>query len=217
MAMNNVVMGGPKGQRANSPGQRPGYWNNPENNAPKGQKQLTSKFAFALTGRHKYTSSNTQGVALGWWLLPLRGVNPSNIKHDSTMRKAIFVAILTIVTAIGAKAQNLDYSKMETLNDSISVMFQHLARTNAELDYLNECVRLHSQIALGSFVLEGIGVACLWWAPTDVVNGLKERDSMTQLGLGLCLAGGIAFICSYIPLWTRKIKIDKRGLVIPID
>ena len=45
-----VVNGGPKGQRAYSPGQRPGYWDNPV-----------------------YVSSFTQGVALGSWLLPLRG------------------------------------------------------------------------------------------------------------------------------------------------
>ena len=64
---------GLKGQRANSPGQRPGYPDNPVNNAPQGQKQLTPHFAFALTGRNKNTSSNTQGVALGWLLLPLRG------------------------------------------------------------------------------------------------------------------------------------------------
>jgi len=65
---------GLKGQRANSPGQRPGYRDNPENIAPQGQKQLTPHFAFALTGRNKYASSFTQGVALGWWLLPLRSV-----------------------------------------------------------------------------------------------------------------------------------------------
>ena len=70
-----VVIGGPKGQRAYSPGQRPGYPDNPVNNAPKGQKQLTPVVgSFALTGRHKYALSITQGVALGWWLLPLRGV-----------------------------------------------------------------------------------------------------------------------------------------------
>ena len=68
-----VSMGGPKGQRANSPGQRPGYQDNPENIAPQGQKQLTPQSAFALTGRHKYASSFTQGVALGCELLPLRG------------------------------------------------------------------------------------------------------------------------------------------------
>ena len=68
-----MAIGGPKGQRAYSPGQRPGYRDNPENNAPQGQKQFISNIAFALTGRNKNTSSNTQGVALGWWLLPLRG------------------------------------------------------------------------------------------------------------------------------------------------
>ena len=70
-----VIIGGLKGQRANSPGQRPGYRDNPEKIAPQGQKQLTPQSAFALTGRHKYVSSFTQGVALGWWLLPLRGAS----------------------------------------------------------------------------------------------------------------------------------------------
>ena len=42
-------------------------------NGPKGQKQFIPNNAFALTGRNKYASSFTQGVALGCELLPLRG------------------------------------------------------------------------------------------------------------------------------------------------
>ena len=69
-----MAIGGPKGQQAYSPGQRPGYRDHPENNAPQGQKQLTPVVgSFALTGRNKNISSKTQGVALGSWLLPLRG------------------------------------------------------------------------------------------------------------------------------------------------
>ena len=75
MMMRMVVIGGPKGQRAYSPGQRPGYRDYSDNNAPQGQKQLTPiVYSFALTGRNQYVSLNPQGVALGWWLLPLRGV-----------------------------------------------------------------------------------------------------------------------------------------------
>ena len=65
---------GPKGQRAYSLGQRPWHVDNPINNAPQGQKQYTPDNAFALTGRTNPASSNTQGVALSLWLLPLRGV-----------------------------------------------------------------------------------------------------------------------------------------------
>ena len=69
-----VVFGGLKGQRVYSLGQRPWCLDNPNNNAPQGQKQYTPNNAFALTGRTNTASSNTQGVALRLWLLPLRGV-----------------------------------------------------------------------------------------------------------------------------------------------
>ena len=74
MALINVIIGGLKGQQAYSLGQRPGYRDNPDNNAPQGQKQNTPNNAFALTGRTNTALSNTQGVALSLWLLPLRGV-----------------------------------------------------------------------------------------------------------------------------------------------
>jgi len=62
--MNKLLNSAPKGQKANSPGHRPGYkdavWF-----ALKGQKPCLVFHAFALTGRRMHTTL-TQGVALGW-------------------------------------------------------------------------------------------------------------------------------------------------------
>ncbi len=75
MKMMLVSIGGLKGQLLTNPGQRPGYWENLGNSAPKGQKQLTPSInAFALSGRNKYASSFAQGVALGWGLLAFQAV-----------------------------------------------------------------------------------------------------------------------------------------------
>ena len=61
----------PKGQRANSPGQRPGY-KDVIRFALKGQQPYLAFHAFALTGRELRTTF-TQGVALGCELTGLSG------------------------------------------------------------------------------------------------------------------------------------------------
>ena len=124
------------------------------------------------------------------------------------MKKLLLVALI-IVAAIGAKAQT-----PEMPADSVSVMLRHIANTNAEVSYLNDCVRLHSQISLGSFALEGIGVACLLFSKPDISQGLSKMEPLARLGFGFCVAGGIGFVCSYIPIWTSKVKVDSRGLVV---
>ena len=133
------------------------------------------------------------------------------------MKRLIVLAILTIVATIGLKAQTPTSPKMETATDSISVLFQQLERTNEEVAYLNERLRIHSQFALGSFVLEGIGVACLLSSSSNILQGFSEMDRLAQLGFDLCVIGGIGFVLSYIPIWTKKIKIDERGLIIPLN
>ena len=133
------------------------------------------------------------------------------------MKKYICIVALTILSVIGVKAQTPTTLPTEMANDSISVLFQHLARTNAEIAYINENVRLHSQIALGSFAMEGIGVACLLATSSNLSNGFSEMEPMAKLGCCLCVAGGIGFLCSYIPIWTSKVRLDERGLIIPLN
>ena len=133
------------------------------------------------------------------------------------MKSLIIIALFIIAAVNVTKAQTPIEPKIETATDSISVMFQHLARTNAEIEYLNESVRLHSQIALGSFALEGVGVACLLLSSSNINNGFAEMEPLAKLGFGICLAGGIGYLCSYIPIWTNKIKLDEHGLIIPLN
>ena len=69
--MNILLNSAPKGQKANSPGHRPGY-RDMVRLALKGQKPYLVFHAFALTGR-KLQTIFTQGVALGWELTGLSG------------------------------------------------------------------------------------------------------------------------------------------------
>ena len=130
------------------------------------------------------------------------------------MKKLIIVAAFVLAAAFGAKAQTV--SKMETANDSISMMFGSLQSTNKELVYINDNLRLHSQIALGSFALEGIGAACLLLSSPVAMQGFSDLEPLAKLGVGFCFAGGIGFICSYIPIWTSKVHLDERGLIIDL-
>ena len=69
--MSILYIDGLKGQRANSPGQRPGYRHTGKL-ALKGQKHYSSNYAFALTGRI-YLCPFTQGDALGYKLIAPSG------------------------------------------------------------------------------------------------------------------------------------------------
>ena len=69
--MNMLSNSAPKGQKANSPGHRPGY-KDAVRFALKGQKPYFVFHAFALTGRRMHTTL-TQGVTLGCVLIGLSG------------------------------------------------------------------------------------------------------------------------------------------------
>ncbi len=127
------------------------------------------------------------------------------------MKRLVIIATLIVAAAIVAKAQT-----PQTSIDSVSVMLRHIANTNKEVAYMNDCLRLHSQLALGSFALEGIGAACLMLSSPVFTQGFSDMEPLAKLGVGLCIAGGIGFVCSYIPIWTSKIKVDNRGLIISL-
>lgn len=124
------------------------------------------------------------------------------------MKRFLLIAALALA-ALTMRAQTPNgYNPSPVPVDSVSVMLRQLAATNAEVQYLNDCVRLHSQLALGSFVVEAVGGACLYLASK---NG---EINLRNLGLGLCIAGGVGFLASYIPIWTKNIRLDERGLVV---
>ena len=128
------------------------------------------------------------------------------------MKKLLLIAALVLAAAFGVKAQNPNRDNPSQVPaDSVSVMLRQLAATNAEVQYLNDCVRLHSQLALGSFVVEAAVGVCLYLASKNSETNLRN------LGLGLCIAGGVGFLASYIPIWTKNIRLDERGLVISLN
>ena len=69
--MNILLNSAPEGQKANSPGQRPGY-KDAVRIALKGQKPYLFLHAFALSGRGLHTTF-TQGDALGCAITGLSG------------------------------------------------------------------------------------------------------------------------------------------------
>ena len=78
--MKTLCRNGLKGQKALSPGHRPGC-KDVGKFALKGQKPYLVHYAFALTGRRLRTTS-TQGDALGWALIGLSG-RPFGSKRQS--------------------------------------------------------------------------------------------------------------------------------------
>ena len=125
-----------------------------------------------------------------------------------------FLVIITFLffSVISVKAQT--QPQQSQAMDSISVLFQNLVRTNAEVDYLNECLRLHSQIALVSFAVEVAGGALLLLS-TKRDNPYQAKN-LKSVGIGLGIVGAIGFIGSYIPIWTKKIHLNEQGLVIDL-
>ena len=130
------------------------------------------------------------------------------------MKKLVFLAAL-VLAALTMRAQTPNRDNPSPVPaDSVSVMLQHLARTNAEVAYLNDNLRLHSQLALGSFALEGVGVACLLMASN--ATDANKAQSLRYLGIGFGAVGALGFLCSYIPIWTSKVRLDSRGLVVSL-
>lgn len=136
------------------------------------------------------------------------------------MKKALIIAALAIA-ALTMMAQTPDSYMKPIPSDSVSIMLRHLANTNAELNYVNESLRLHSQLVVGSFASAGLSAFMFYIASTcDPPTHYNETDSGKQFrffGYAFAAASAGLFIGSYVPIWTKHIHLDNRGLVIDID
>lgn len=134
------------------------------------------------------------------------------------MKRLIIIAALIIAAVFGAKAQTPTVPKTET--DSVSVMLRHLANTNAEVVYLNESLRLHSQLTVSSFAAAGLSAFMFYIASTcdpPAYPGAPDSGKGFRItGISLGAASAVLFVCSYIPIWTSKVKVDNRGLIISL-
>lgn len=139
------------------------------------------------------------------------------------MKRFIILAAL-LAAAFVAKAQ--------TVNDSVSVMLRSLQNTNKELVYVNNNLRLHSQIAIGSIVMTGISAFSFYRSSIAEAPGASTyhtgpegswvetptdyRKVWKTIGITTGIIGVVGFVCSYIPIWTNKIRVDERGLIIDL-
>ena len=101
----------------------------------------------------------------------------------------------------------------DNASDSLALLYSSIALTNVELNKSIKKIKTHAVIAGISFVLEGVGALALYDSTQP------NHESMATVGSILCIAGGIAFVASYIPLFSEhpdKIKCDERGLVVSI-
>lgn len=139
------------------------------------------------------------------------------------MKKSIIIAALLLSVAVG-KAQTAD---------SLSMALHHLAQTNTEIVNLNNDLRLHSEIAVGSFVMMGVSAFSFYRSsvadpPGPTIHHSGPDGSWTEtptdwpktwktIGITTGIIGLAAFIGSYIPIWNDRISLDERGLVISLD
>lgn len=149
------------------------------------------------------------------------------------MKRLIFLAAIALA-ALTMRAQNpKGYNPSPVPVDSVSVMLRHLANTNAEVQHINDNLRLHSQIAVGSFAMMGVSAFCFYRStvaeapgPTIYHTGpdgswvekpTDWRKAWKTMGIVTGAVGCVGFVCSFIPIWNKKVRLDNRGLVISLN
>ena len=128
------------------------------------------------------------------------------------MKKLILFAALMWAAVAGANAQATT-EPMPT--DSVSVMFRHLAHTNAEIVRINKAYTMHAAMV-------GVGGAMMLTGSLLSLQGASQVELGDDAGVKLAKAGswmsvvGVAFIAaSFIPL-PRSVHVDGRGLVVDL-
>lgn len=139
------------------------------------------------------------------------------------MKRILLMAAL-LAAALGARAQQ---------QDTTSIMLQHLARTNYNVQHINDALRTHSTMAVSSVALGGFAAFCFArmakYDPNVEVDAVwvgnrhktiypaRWHDEWKVGGIVAASVSGVLFLCSYIPIWTQKVKLNERGLVIELD
>lgn len=141
------------------------------------------------------------------------------------MKKAIITTTFFLAAVLCARAQQN--------NDSIAMVLNQLAKTNTEVVNTNRNLRLHSQIAVGSFAMMGFSAFSFYRssvaeAPGPTIHHSGPNGSWTEtptdwqktwktIGITTGIVGVLGFIGSYVPIWNDRISLDERGLIISID
>lgn len=110
--------------------------------------------------------------------------------------------------------------------DSLALLYNSIALTNRELDLTIKRLRTHTFMVCGALFLEGVGALCYARAANNVRYTDSQHDNhesnqenlngWSTAGTVFCVAGGLVYIASYIPLLKSRLKYDDRGLVVSI-
>ena len=121
------------------------------------------------------------------------------------MKRLILLAVL-MTAVLGVKAQSPKVPVMETLTDSVSVMFQSLQKNNAEIVRLNKAYNVNAtMISLGG-ALQLIGTG---------MTLLSSNNSMQKVGMLSSVIGTGFIVLSILPM-PKGVQVDERGLVIDL-
>ena len=121
--------------------------------------------------------------------------------------KKYLLTIVALIATICLRAQAVSDTTKIVLQEPTVDLVQTVADINNDL-------RLHAQLVTTSMALEGAGALLFYYASKE--DNDKRREAFQTYGTISCVAGGILFVCSYIPIWRKELKVDERGLVLSI-
>ena len=121
------------------------------------------------------------------------------------MKRLILLAIL-MTAALGVKAQSPKVPEMETLADSVSVMFQSMQKNNAEIVRLDKAYNVNATMISMGGALQLIGTG---------MTLLSSNESMQKVGMLSSIIGTGFIVLSILPM-PKGVQVDERGLVIDL-
>lgn len=124
------------------------------------------------------------------------------------MKRLLIIAALTAAALVG---------RAQSEADSVSVMFTHLQRTNAEIARINKAYTTHAVMVAGGAAVMALG--SLYAASRKIVPNMEEPQMDQQrLHTGLCIAAaGADVIISSVFVLPRGVHLDERGLVVDLQ
>lgn len=121
------------------------------------------------------------------------------------MKRLILLAVM-MTAVFGVKGQSLNAPEMETLADSVSVMFQSMQKNSAEIVRLNKAYTVNAAMISIGGALQLIGTGMTF---------LSSNVSMQKVGMISSVVGTGFIVLSLLPM-PKGVQVDERGLVIDL-
>lgn len=121
------------------------------------------------------------------------------------MKRLILLAVM-MTAVFGVKGQSLNAPEMETLADSVSVMFQSMQKNSAEIVRLNKAYTVNAAMISIGGALQLIGTGMTF---------LSSNVSMQKVGMISSVVGTGFIVLSLLPM-PKGVQVGERGLVIDL-